>query len=70
MIDLAAGQGVSTGAASTAAAAVNFFKPARAWLDSIWFVAPPISDAGPVPSDKLTLGGIAKYQTRRGARAQ
>jgi P2-related tail formation protein len=62
MINLAAGQGVPNGAASTAAAAVKFFKPARAWMDSIWFVAPAISDAGPVPSDKLTLGGIAEYQ--------
>ena len=62
MIDLAAGQGVSIGAASTAVAAVNFFKPARAWLDSVWFAVPAITDAGPVPSDKLTFGGIAKYQ--------
>jgi P2-related tail formation protein len=62
MIDLAAGQGVLSGAASTASAAVNFFKPARAWLDSIWFVVPAISDSGPVPSDRLTLGGIVKYQ--------
>jgi P2-related tail formation protein len=62
MIDLAAGQAVSIGAASTAVAAVNFFKPARAWLDSVWFAAPAITDTGPVPSDKLTLGGIVKYQ--------
>ena len=62
VIELAAGQGVSIGAAATAAAAVNFFKPARAWLDSVWFAVPTISDAGPVPSDKLTLGGIVKYQ--------
>ncbi|MFZ2062749.1 MAG: phage tail protein [Candidatus Binatus sp.] len=62
MIDLAAGQGVSIGAASTAVAAVNFFKPARAWLDSVWFAVPAIPDPGPVPSDRLTLGGIAEYQ--------
>ena len=62
MIDLVAGQGVPTGSASTATAAVDFFKPARSWLDSIWFVPPAISDAGPVPSDRLTLGGIAEYQ--------
>ena len=61
-IELAAGQGVSIGAAATAAAAVNFFKPARAWLDSVWFAVPTIADAGPKPSDKLTLGGIVKYQ--------
>ena len=62
MIDLAVGQGVSIGAASTAVAAVSFFKPARAWLDSVWFAVPAITDAGPVPADKLTLGGIVKYQ--------
>jgi P2-related tail formation protein len=62
MIDLAAGQGVSIGVASTAVAAVNFFKPARAWLDSLWFAVPAIIEAGPIPSDKLTLGGIVKYQ--------
>ncbi|HEY9159367.1 phage tail protein [Candidatus Binatus sp.] len=62
MINLAAGQGVPSGAASTAAAAVDFFKPARAWMDSIWFVAPPTSDPGPPPSDNLTLGGIVQYQ--------
>src|SRR5580693_5100038 len=49
-------------AAATAVAAVNFFKPARAWLDSVWFAVPAISDAGPKPSDKLTLTGIVKYQ--------
>src|SRR5580700_3332290 len=62
MIDLAAGQGVSIGAVSTAVAAANFFKPARAWLDSVRFAVPAIIDGGPVPSDKLTLGGIVKYQ--------
>ncbi len=62
LIDLVDGQSVSIDAASTASTAVTFFKPARSWLDSIWFVVPAISDAGPVPSDKLTLGGIVKYQ--------
>ncbi len=62
LIELAAGQEVSTGAAATAVAAVNFFKPARSWLDSVWFAVPAIADAGPDPSDKLTLSGIAKYQ--------
>jgi P2-related tail formation protein len=62
MIDLVVGQGVSIGATSTAVAAVNFFKPARAWLDSLWFAVPAITDVGPVPADKLTLGGIVKYQ--------
>jgi P2-related tail formation protein len=62
MIDLASGQGVSNGAASTAVAAVNFFKPVRAWLDSVWFAVAAIADEGPVPLDELTLGGIAEYQ--------
>jgi P2-related tail formation protein len=62
MIDLVDGQSVASGAASTAAAAVNFFKPARAWLDSIWFVTPPAMDAAPTPADELTLGGIVQYQ--------
>jgi P2-related tail formation protein len=62
MIDLIDGQNVPSGAVSTAAAAVNFFKPARAWLDSIWFVTPPASDVAPKPSDKFTLGGIVQYQ--------
>lgn len=28
----------------TAIAAINFFKPARCWLDSLWFSAPPQSE--------------------------
>ncbi len=62
MIELVNGQAVPVGSAATAAAAVNFYKPERAWMDSIWFVVPAISDAGPVPSDRLTLGGIVQYQ--------
>jgi len=31
----------------TITAAVNFFKPARAWLDSVWFILPPIADDAP-----------------------
>jgi P2-related tail formation protein len=62
LIDLVDGQSVSIDAASTASTAVTFFKPARSWLDSIWFVVPAISDAGPVPSDRLTLSGIVQYQ--------
>jgi P2-related tail formation protein len=62
MINLVNGQAVPSGVVSTAAAAVNFFKPARAWLDSIWFVTPPVSDVAPKPADRFTLGGIVKYQ--------
>jgi P2-related tail formation protein len=62
MVNLAAGEAIMAGAADTIVAAVNFFKPARAWLDSVWFVAPPMADGAPVPVDRLTLGGIAEYQ--------
>ena len=66
MINLVNGQAVPSGVVLTAAAAVKFFKPARAWLDSIWFVTPPASDVGPKPSDRLTLGGIVQYQIDAG----
>src|SRR5258708_36596718 len=62
MMDLVAGQPVPSGVVLTAAAEVKFFKPARARLDSIWFVTPPASDVAPRPADKFTLGGIVKYQ--------
>lgn len=42
--------------------AINFLKPARAWLDSLWFAVPPINDAGPSPIDKFDLGGIAEFE--------
>jgi P2-related tail formation protein len=66
MINLVNGQAVPSGVVSTAAAAVNFFKPARAWLDSIWFVTPPVSEVAPKPSDRFTLGGIFQYQIDAG----
>jgi len=50
------------GAVATAVATVNFFKPARAWLDSLWFVLPKAIDAVAAPLDRLTLSGIAEYQ--------
>src|SRR4029077_13696160 len=62
MINLVNGQAVPSAVVSTAAAAVKFFKPARAWLDSIWFVTAPAADVAPRPSDRLTLGGIVQYQ--------
>ena len=33
--------------------AVNFFKPARCLLDSIWFTLVPLVDAAPVPADTV-----------------
>lgn len=48
-------------AVATATAVVNFFKPARSWLDSIWFVEPPAIDTVAVPIDRLTVSGIAEF---------
>ncbi|HYB92379.1 MAG TPA: phage tail protein [Candidatus Binataceae bacterium] len=62
LINLAANQPVTPGAVQEIVAAANFFKPARAWLDSVWFVVAPNLDYAPVPRDVVTLGGIAKYQ--------
>jgi hypothetical protein len=46
--------------AETIVAAVEFFKPVRAWLDSVWFVLPAIGEAAPVPDDALVVDGIAQ----------
>lgn len=62
LIDLEADAAVPAGAAQSAIAAVNFFQPARAWLDSLWFVTAPMLDGAPTPADRITLGGIAEYQ--------
>jgi len=62
MIQLLAGQTVDSSAPDVATAAINFFKPARSLLDSLFFVLPPVVDSAPVPVDKLTLGGIVNYQ--------
>lgn len=53
-------QAVETGVAETIVASVEFFKPARAWLDSVWFVLPPLGDAAPIPGDALVVDGIAQ----------
>jgi P2-related tail formation protein len=34
-------------------AAITFFKPVRAWLDSLWFVGVPIVDNAPIPLDAV-----------------
>jgi P2-related tail formation protein len=62
LVNLAPGQAVAPGAPDAIVAAANFFKPARAWLDSVWFVTEPVADGAPVPRDRATLGGIAQYQ--------
>ncbi len=62
VITLGADAAVPAGSAQSAIAAINFFQPARAWLDSLWFVTAPVRDAAPTPDDSVTLGGIAEYQ--------
>lgn len=44
-------QNVATLDISRAVAAINFFKPARSLLDSVWFVAPEQADKAPTPTD-------------------
>jgi len=62
IVNLAPEQPVVRGVAQTIVTAINFCKPARAWLDSLWFALPAIADSLPVPFDRFTLSGIAKYQ--------
>ncbi len=62
MIHLQPGQTIDPGAPDRAVAAINFFKPARSLLDSLFFVLPPTIEVVPTPADGLTLGGIATYQ--------
>lgn len=50
-LNLAIGQSVALIDTARIAAAINFFKPVRAWLDSLWFVGVPIVDEGPMPLD-------------------
>jgi P2-related tail formation protein len=50
-LNLTAGQSVGPIDTARIIAAINFFKPVRAWLDSLWFVGVPIVDDGPRPQD-------------------
>ena len=50
-LNLASGQTVAAIDAARAMAAINFFKPVRAWLDSLWFVGAPIVDVNAAPLD-------------------
>lgn len=53
VLNLQAGQGVGAADPTRVAAAVNFFKPVRALLDSIWFNLQPTLDESPTPSDAV-----------------
>lgn len=61
MVQLEDDSQLNADAIATATDAVNFFKPARSWLDSIWFVEPPAVDVVAAPIDRLTVSGIAEY---------
>jgi P2-related tail formation protein len=51
LINLDADQAVAAADTVRATAAVNFFKPMRSRLDSLWFVASPIVDIVVTPTD-------------------
>jgi hypothetical protein len=50
-LNLDRGQAVVDGDPARAIAAINFFKPVRAWLDSLWFVGAPIVQQIPIVQD-------------------
>jgi P2-related tail formation protein len=52
-LNLSPGQSVETIDMTRAIAAINFFKPVRAWLDSLWFIGVPIADETPMPTDMV-----------------
>jgi P2-related tail formation protein len=52
-IELTAGQIVADDGATRAIAAINFFKPVRSWLDSLWFTASALIDTVQRPVDVL-----------------
>src|SRR5216683_4438348 len=51
IINLGPAQGVGDMDAARVTSAINFFKPVRCLLDSIWFNLTPIADIAPVPGD-------------------
>jgi P2-related tail formation protein len=55
MIHLADGQAIEADAIDAVVGAIEFFKNARSWLDSVWFILPSVSDVAPSPRDRLTL---------------
>jgi Phage tail protein (Tail_P2_I) len=52
-INLDTGQVVARIDAARATAAINFFKPVRAWLDSLCFVGAPLEESLKIPIDRL-----------------
>ncbi len=58
LINLGATDTVSVKQVADIISAFNFFKPARCWLDSVWFVSTyfPSDELIPAPSDFLGIG--------------
>lgn len=52
-INLESGQAVATIDPARIIAAINFFKPVRSWLDSLWFIGAPIIDVARLPQDSV-----------------
>jgi Phage tail protein (Tail_P2_I) len=52
-LNLKSGQSVGISDPERAIAAINFFKPVRAWLDSLWFLGAPIEQEMPIPRDTV-----------------
>jgi len=61
-IGLEADESIESGIADLIGAAVSFYKPARAWLDTIEFVFAPLNDGAPTPADVLVAGGVYALQ--------
>jgi len=61
-IGLSADDSIGSGIVDLIDAAVSFYKPARAWLDTIEFVLPPRNDCVPMPADALVAGGFYALQ--------
>ena len=61
-INLKEDQAVLGAAVIVATASINFFKPARALLDSIWFLLPITVDLMPLPQDRVTVDGDDRDQ--------
>lgn len=52
-LNLESGQAVAPIDTARVIAAINFFKPVRAWLDSLWFIGAPITDVRSAPADTV-----------------
>ena len=53
VLNIASGQAVGNTDAARITAAINFFKPVRCLLDSLWFNAPPVATSMQSPSDSV-----------------